>query len=118
MKITRIETTEIPLDNEVTIEGVKIADETYRLRIKQYGNKGQGGLILEFGDNDFFIDINPNKKMRFDRRVIRPYHDHDDMEKLQVKEGEDKTFWAERFPYKGEGRELLNIDFGEVTVDY
>jgi hypothetical protein len=119
MKITRIETTEIPLDNEVTIEGVQIADEIYRLRVKQYpAGTGLKGLIFEFGDGDFYISIESSKKIRFERRVIRPYHDHDDMERLQVKEGEDKTFWAERFPYKGEGRELFEVDFGEVTVDY
>lgn len=119
MKITQITQTDIPLNNQCQIQGVKIGEKEYEVTLSQVEFRpGQYCFTLTFGDEEFHIQISSENKIRLSRQVHRPNHDHDDMEYLQVKEGDqDKVFWGS-WPYAGRGSELLDIDFGPETVGY
>jgi hypothetical protein len=118
MKITQIKQTEIQLNNRCEIKGVKVGDREYTLTISntEYGF-GHHTLTFAFGDEDFFIQISHENKITMSRQVHRPNHDHNDMEYLQVKDGEDKSFYSS-WPYKGRGNQLVEIPFGPETVGY
>jgi hypothetical protein len=120
MKITQTKQTEIQLNNRGQIEGVKIGDKAYTLTISQteYGQgSGKYTLTFTFGDDDFHIQISQENTITMSRQVHRPSHDHNDMEYLQAKEGEDKSFYGS-WPYKGRGNQLVEIPFGPETVGY
>jgi hypothetical protein len=119
VKLTHVQETD--LGSKVCIDGVRVSDEEYTLEIFQRGVNRKAGLLLAFvrnGGTEFEIIIDIDKKIRFERHVYRPHHDHDDRETLQVASGESAGTWIERFPYKGEGREFLCVDFGAVEVEY
>ena len=107
-------------DGEVVLENVEIAGEKYKLKIVNMS----GRLLFDFNDQDYKIVIG-ERDIGFERYVARPNHDHNDMESLQIGEGDNgvgvkkgELKWLTRFPDNRSGYRFFYVPFGKRQVDW
>ncbi|MDO8517612.1 MAG: hypothetical protein Q7S33_05820 [Nanoarchaeota archaeon] len=118
----------VEFGDSITLEKVKVNEKDYFLQI----NNAHGNLVFNFYEKRPSEDESPDysiiideKGIRFHRHVYRPHHDHDDGEDLQVVTDSKEVngipngtlIWHDRFPYDGEGRDFLKIEFGSEESD-
>lgn len=119
METVREVTERIDHGRSVKIEAVIIAGVQHTLTISNF----HGCVALDFShpgkDNEFVMTIRDGKVF-FSRTVYRPDHDHDNMATLQIMQNDTKALigWYSRFPYAGENREFLGVEFGPFHASY